>query len=110
MTNLRNILAGLGVVGSLVGCRDMSKDFSKIEINGGYEFFASFDGSGRNAGINDTAGTFGYAVTGADRNNDGRFDIINLNFVPKGDPIEAYANLDSLESIWNRLAPREEKK
>ncbi|MBI4155472.1 hypothetical protein HY498_05305 [Candidatus Woesearchaeota archaeon] len=36
-------------------------------------------------------------LTGVDTNLDGRIDFINLDNVPKGDSLEKYACLDSLE-------------
>lgn len=34
---------------------------------------------------------------------DGRFDIIELNNVPKGHPLEKYANLDSINKLFKEV-------
>jgi hypothetical protein len=44
-----------------------------------------------------------FRVYGLDRDIDGRFDEIGLLNIPKGHPLENYANLDSLESMWSRV-------
>lgn len=99
-------LAGLVALG-LSGCADRSHNFLNKEIVGNYEFSRSLDGRGRIVNVIDTANSF-RSVYGRDDNNDGRFDEIGFSAeVPKGSPLEAYANLDSLEAIWNRLAPKD---
>lgn len=45
-----------------------------------------------------------------DVNNDGRFDNVVLLGVKKGDPVEAYANLEAAQKIMSSLSPAEEEK
>jgi hypothetical protein len=83
-------LAALSLAG--IGCGD-EMEIEDVLING-YNVSIFEDSRTRYICI----GT----LNATDWNRDGRFDEIDLSRVSKGHPLEAYANPDSLEAMWNR--------
>jgi hypothetical protein len=86
------------------GCRDRSKDFGKFGKVDGYNAVAFVDGPSRRVTIyagNDIED--GY-ITALDRENDGRFDEIQMYKIPKGHPLEKRASLEGMEQAYAEVA------
>jgi len=101
----KTALAGLTSLALVIDGCNSGKDIMQREaIMGNYKILFSIDGLGRHLvikeGSDSTNTPFLFAK---DHGKDGRFDEINLHYVPRGNPLEAYANIDSLETIWNRV-------
>lgn len=111
-----NAIAGIATIGIFVrvlvsAARDTSgrtqmRPFARTANYQNWKVTASVDGSGRRVSLADTtlADVF---VSSTDANLDGRFDEIRLA-LPKGHPLEVYANLDSLEAAYAFAAAQRE--
>jgi len=94
------LITALGICVVLVGCGPNPNFRTEGEYKG-YRVTASIEGAGtvRRVAIGKKDG--GY-ISAEDMENDGRFDTIHL-MVPKGDPLEALANIDSLEEAYRTV-------
>jgi len=106
MKTLRNIITGIALLGGLAGCGEKREYMPQTETQiNGYIVRASVGdiAPGMHIVIQENKDTlYKPLVFARDNDVDGRFDEIGLQNVPKGHPLEAYANLDSLEVMWNR--------
>ncbi len=102
-------LIGAGVLGlGLNGCINKYEFFSKTLKKEGFEMHAWSNGMGVNFRIDYGKENIDephlYALDKwIDSIPDGRFDEIYLRNVPKGDKLEKYANLDSLNVLYNEV-------
>ena len=115
MTNTLRSLVTAGILGvAVAGCNlPQFPIYGNLTTKEGYKVSGTEDGMGRHLVIEDSyltssaKGLLGHDfLTVWDRDNDGRFDEINLSYLPKGHPIEAYATLNKLDSLWKRLPVR----
>lgn len=96
-------LTGLAVAGAFSGC-------------GGNIYYSSYEGF--NVKIGDTYDTYpvypgirylymkdinGNELIAADVSKDGRYDTINISNLPKGSPLEKYANPQTLKEITDKV-------
>jgi len=93
--------AGLIALGSMIGCGNYS---SCPGIFRGYPAEAGIDEFGRKVIIYNKIGK-GF-VGGTDIDNDGNFDMIWAERLPKNHPLRAYENSDSLEVAYSELTGR----
>ena len=105
---LKKILTGALILGSLGGC-SKNEAFYKEGNFRGYKAIIGCDGEGRKINIYDNEGRL-FGLDEGGNEGDGRFDRINLSTVPKGHPLEKYANPDSLEVAYNQIKNQGENK
>ena len=104
---LRNVVT-IGALGlATAGCNGNHYMRNQAPVDG-YNVSVTLNRMGRNISIVDTSfkSAFQY-LFGRDNDKDGRFDEIILNRIPEGHSLEAYANLDSLEAMWKRVAVKQ---
>lgn len=98
---------------TLVGCpRDSSKDFAKAGEVEGYEVFVEYsDPSFRKIVIidrenctDDISCPYVYAEDSAAHGGFGRFDQIDLRFLPLEHPLQEYASLERLEEVYKKVS------
>ena len=106
---LRTAIAPVIATG-LIACTDTSDDFAKKGNFKEYEVYIWENSGERHISMQDKNqdvdfGPYLYAI---DKDNDGRFDEIKLKRIPKGDSLEKYANLNSLEEIYKQISEQGE--
>lgn len=94
-------------------CRNSNNDFSKVKEKDGLVLKAWVDGMGNSIRIeeNDSSENIDKPHILArddfpftkDSVGDGRIDDIRLYYIPKGHRLEEYANLDSLNKLYNEV-------
>ena len=103
-------LGGLTAL-SLAGCanRNTNDDFLRADTVGNLVFGASLSIGGRHVVIEDTSESKGNLVflSARDHTNDGKFDEIITYQVPRDSKVRLYLNSDSIEAVYNRLAPQD---
>jgi len=98
----------------LGSCRDFSQDFYKYKEKDNLIMRASMENQGNVLRIKEKDSVkppYGPSITAIDnfpvyKKNilgDGRFDIIKLDHVPIGHPLEKYANLDSITKLYKEV-------
>lgn len=93
----------LGVLTGLSGCEKSNVDkYGKGKIDG-YHATAFVDGNMRTLVIHAGDVYKEGVLLATDVNNDGRFDEITLDTLPKGHPLEQYANLRRLEEVYSQI-------
>ena len=85
---------------ALTGCYDSSHDFKKEGEFRGYKATAFINPFGRGIHLKDDPKIL---LAAMDYDNDGVFDNILLEGLPKDHPLEKYANLDSLKLAYKEL-------
>lgn len=113
MKKLITLLSIPLIAGTLNSCRDSSNDFAKVKEKDGLVMKAWVNGMGNSIRIeeNDLSENIDKPHILATDNfpfskdsvGDGRIDEINLYFIPKGHRLEEYANLDSLNKLYNEV-------
>ncbi len=94
---------GFGVGLGISGCIDRSQYFVKNGVIDGYETQAARNENGCVfLMIDEKPNEISY-LCGLDRNCDGRFDKIDLDSVPKGHPIEKYADIRKISELFKQL-------
>lgn len=95
-------------------CRDTNKDFCKYLDKDNFSIQSSKARGGNSLKITEKGAMnfiYGPSITALDNfpaykngnAGDGRFDVITLNLVPKGHELEKYANLDSINKLYDEV-------
>lgn len=103
MKKLLKTILCVSLIPFLIGCGNNNHYFSKESKYKEYIAKAGVEGRGRFLIIADGEQCGANFLRADDYNNDGRFDKIQLEFLPKGNPIEKLANLDKLEEIYKEV-------
>ncbi len=109
LQKLTNVGMGTLVLGVIALCgyklidnldKARTRDFVREADYQGYKVTTGVDGNGRGISIAD-----GNAhLSAKDFQNDGRFDEIYLDSVPKGHALERFANLNDLEMVYGKVS------
>ena len=108
MRKTLNKLLTAGAVGlAVAGCGgDTSAFFKKEKLMDPYIVTIGNNGFARYIRItqvSDSGKLEGPFLSANDQNKDGRFDEIILRYLPKGNPMEKYASLDSLNALYDKV-------
>ena len=105
---LTKIIAGTALISGLAGCdlRDSSNDFKVKDTANGYEFTALHNENGKTVVVTKIPVTTRLPSTVYAEGLFENFELIKSSRIPKGNPMEAYMNLDSINDIYDRLAPK----
>jgi hypothetical protein len=93
----------------MADCQQPGGYFVKTGTFRGYPAKIRVNGMGRIVTISRSASEPNIYVTALDRGNDGRFDELRLNHVPKGDPLEGFANFQTLEDAYKEVSATGQK-
>ena len=106
------IFLGLGLSVFIISCgafavlagRDTRRE---VKVDG-YDIIADDYGHSRTVIIKDSSSrlTCIPSVIAEDYENDGRFDTIEFNLVPKGHPLEQFESLQRLEEVYQKAMGR----
>lgn len=104
MKNASNLVKiGLASILSLTSCVDDSENFEKKGEFREFDAVVGIDAMGRRITLYDKESQFSEYIKARDFENDGRFDVIVLNSLSIGNPLEKYTYLDSLEIAYEEV-------
>lgn len=96
-------LTALTIAGSFAGC-----DGIKV-YTAGYEGYSVIYTDSRVNSSVKISDLNNNCLVGTDDNHDGRYDGINLSSLPKGSPLEKYANIESMKKVEDYVLAEVEK-
>ena len=97
-------IATLCMIAALVGCSKNPDNFVEKADYKGYTAWIEHKNNGRKVTlVEKTNGLYKPTVLAHDRENDGRWDILESWNVPKGHPLEEYMSFEKLEQAYQAI-------